>query len=294
METPTTRCGAVALAGVPNAGKSTLLNALVGTRLAIVSEKPQSTREPVIAVVTEGDTQLIMVDPPGLFEPQYPLQESMRSQAVDALAKADAVLYLHPVTEGEPPPLQSLLPEDMVVTTPVLTVLTKADLSPTDRSTATLPDRLPVSALTGRGLAELRAWCRAHVPETPFRHPPDDISVQPVRFFVTEFVREAAFEILREELPYAIVAEVDEFREHSEPVYIRVMLYVERPSQKGMVIGSRGRTINALGTLARDRIETLLQQRVYLDLWVKVLPKWRQSPPMLHRLGFPLPTTRNA
>lgn len=127
----------------------------------------------------------------------------------------------------------------------------------------------------------------------PFRAAADDMSNQPLRFFVTEFVREAAFEILSEELPYAVAAEVEEFRESRDPVYIRVSLYVERESQKGMVIGSGGRTIRALGTRARHHIEMLMDRAVYLDLWVKVLPKWRTSPDALRQLGFPIPVRRH-
>jgi GTP-binding protein Era len=124
------------------------------------------------------------------------------------------------------------------------------------------------------------------------RYDADDLSTQPVRFFVTEFVREAAFEVLHEELPYSVAASVDEFRESSDPVYIRVTLFVERGSQKGMVIGARGRTIKKIGATARQRIEELLGATVFLDLWVKVLPQWRKSPRLLRELGFVPPTER--
>jgi GTP-binding protein Era len=163
-----------------------------------------------------------------------------------------------------------------------VTVYTKADL-------ATFPppaDVLAVSAVTGAGLDALLAALRAHIPEGPFHYDPDEIATQPMRFFAAEFIREAAFEQLHEELPYSVACEIDEFREGAEPVYIRAVVYVERDSQKGIVIGEGGRTIKALGAAARGKIETLLGARVFLDLHVKVLPKWRRHEPSLKRLGY--------
>jgi GTP-binding protein Era len=288
-----TRCGVIALAGAPNAGKSTLLNALVGAELAITSPKPQSTRQPVVGIRTEGAVQLVFVDPPGLLEPRYLLQRSMVEQAIETVRRADAVLHLHALASAPAPPLASLLPEGALRGQPVATVLTGADAVPPATWPTVEPPTFAVGATTGQGLAELLAWCSEQVPPAPFQYDADDISSQPVRFFVAEYVREAAFEILGEELPYALAADVDEFRERSDPVYIRVTVYVERESQKGMVIGRNGRTIKALGAAARARIESLLGQRVYLDLWVKVLPKWRRSPERLRELGFPVPDQRS-
>lgn len=287
-----TRFGTVALAGQPNVGKSTLLNALVGEQLAIVSAKPQSTRGPVVGVRSEADIQLVFIDPPGLLQPCYLLQQSMLAQALDAIAQADGILYLHPLAAGEPPPLASLLPPGTPLPAAVLTVLTMADR---DRTPGTGGARagLAVSTVTGQGMDRLVEWCRGCAQPGPFRYAPEDVSTQPVRFFVEEFLREAAFELLEEELPYAVAAQVDEFREGEEPVYIRVTLYVERESQKRMIIGSGGRTIKALGELARSRIEALLSRRVYLDLWVKVLAKWRRSETALRRFGFPLPARKS-
>jgi GTP-binding protein Era len=286
-----TRFGTFALAGRPNAGKSSLLNALVGEPLAIVSAKPQSTRFPVLGLRTEGPVQLAFVDPPGLLDPAYLMQRAMLEAAIDVLRRADAILYLHPVTDGEPPPLASLLPADRPPRGPVLTVLTKSDLAP--RLPPDEPTRLAISARTGRGLDGLVAWCAARARPGPFRYPADDLSAQPVRFFVAEFVREAAFERLGDEVPYALAALVDEFREGSTPVYIRVTLYTERESQKAIVVGQGGRVIREIGTHARRRIEGFLGTAVYLDLWVKTLPRWRSRAAMLRRLGFDTPPTRS-
>ncbi len=284
------RSGTIAIAGRPNAGKSTLLNALVGQPVALTSPKPQSTRVAITGIVTDGDTQIVFADLPGLFAPGYALQHRMVGLAAEALAAADAVLLLHPIDEGHAPTMDQLLqalPNPPQVRAPVLTVLTQADRLPGERRPAPGPDQLVVSAETGEGIPALLAWCRSVLPERPMRYEPDDVSTQPVRFFAAEYVREAAFALLEDELPYALAAEVDEFREDSDPVYIRVVVYVERASQRGIVIGHRGQTIRALGTAARRRIEGLLGRPVYLELRVKVLPKWRSSPSILARLGFP-------
>lgn len=290
---PVTRCGTIVLAGRPNAGKSTLLNALVGEELAITSPKPQSTRLPVIGIRTDDDTQLIFIDPPGLLDPGYPLQASMLRAAVDALRGADAVLYLHPATEATPPPpLSTLLPPGALGDTPVATVRTFADQLPSDQLPAGDGDTLAVGTPKGTGIGAVLDWCGRQVPAGPFRYPADDISTQPVRFFAAEYVRQAAFAALHDELPYAVAAEVDEFREGSNPLYIRVIVHVERESQKGIVIGEGGRTVKRIGRLAREAVERLLGQRVYLELWVKVLPNWRKSRGMLRRLGFTPPEPR--
>ena len=143
-----------------------------------------------------------------------------------------------------------------------------------------------VSALTGAGLDELFTALRERLPEGPFHYDPDAMATQPMRFFAAEFVREAAFELLHEELPYSVAVEIDEFREGQEPVYIRAVVYVERTSQKGIVIGEGGRTIKAIGQTARGKIEALLGARVFLELHAKVLPKWRRQPASLKRLGY--------
>jgi GTP-binding protein Era len=291
MPDAVTRFATIALAGRPNVGKSSLLNALVGESLAIVSPKPQSSRLPVVGLRTVGDVQLALVDPPGLLDPAYLMQHAMREAALDVLDRADAILHLHPAPEGEPTPLASLLPPDRPPRRPVLVVLTKCDLA---SRTAAGPGRLAVSAVTGAGLPELIAWCEARAVPGPFRYPTDDLSTQPARFFVAEYVREAAFERLGDEVPYALAAEVDEFREGSTPLYIRVALYTERDSQKAIVVGKGGRAIRDIGARARQRIEAFLGTPVYLDLWVKTVPRWRSRAGILRRLGFETPPKRHS
>jgi len=283
-----TRSGHVALAGAPNAGKSTLLNALVGTHLAIVSPKPQATRLPVTGLRTEGGTQFVFHDLPGLLDPEYLMQERMLHSAQEVLKGADLVLHLHPAADAPAPPFERVARLEVPVSAPVLTVYTKADLV-----AAGARDRLAsggaavVSALDEASVGALLARIEALLPEREFEFDPDDVGTQPLRFFVTEYLREAAFDLLGDELPYAFNAEVEEFREAERPMYIRVTLFIERDSQKGIVIGKGGQTIKALGSHARARLEELTGSPVYLDLWVKVLPKWRRSAAALARFGFP-------
>jgi GTP-binding protein Era len=283
-----TRCGTVALAGRPNVGKSTLLNALVGEHLAIVSPKPQSTRMPVVGLLTQGDAQFIFTDSPGLLEPEYRLHEAMRAAALRAIDDAEVIAYLHPLAEYPAPPLAAVAHLARTPKAPIVTVYTKSDLVPplTAADRPLPPDSTAVSAITREGLDALLEALRARLPESPFHYDPDEIATQPMRFFAAEFIREAAFEQLQEELPYSIACEIDEFRESETPVYIRAVLYVERDSQKGIVIGHGGRTIKALGAAARAKIEALLGEQVFLDLHVKVLPKWRRHEPSLKRLGY--------
>lgn len=281
-----TTCGVVALAGRPNAGKSTLLNALVGEHLGIVSPKPQSTRLPVVGVLTEGDTQLIFTDCPGLLEPTYRLQEVMREAALAALADADVIAYLHPLCEFPAPPLPQVARLERPPRAPIVIVYTKADEVPQAARPVLPPGDWIVSARSGEGLAELRTLLGAALPESPFLYDPEQLAAQPLRFFAAEYVREAAFAELHEELPYSVTCMIDEFRESATPVYIRAVVYVERESQKGIVIGQGGRTIRAIGSAARHRLETLLGDPVYLDLHVKVLPQWRRRDPALRRLGY--------
>jgi GTP-binding protein Era len=281
------RTGLVALAGHPNVGKSSLMNALVGQHLAIVSPKPQTTRLPVVGLRTDGDTQYVFHDLPGLLDPAYALQASMLAAAREVLARADVVLHLHPAPDAPAPAFTSLVQLDHPLRAPVLTVYTKADLLAPARRRELACDAIVVSATTGEGIEELLERVKPHLPERQFDYDSDDVGTQPVRFFVVEYLREAAFELLEDELPYAFTAEVEEFREAERPMYIRVTLFVERETQKAMVIGRAGRTIKAIGQHARARVEELVGVPVYLDLWVKALPRWRRSPAALARFGFP-------
>jgi GTP-binding protein Era len=281
------KTGHVALAGAPNVGKSTLLNSLVGQHLAIVSPKPQATRLPVVGIRTDNDTQYIFHDLPGLLDPGYLLQQRMREIALDTAARMNLILHLHPAPEAPAPPFEEVAGLERPLHVPVLTVYTKGDLLPAARR-AELELDAPVVAATGdQGLERLLARVQPFLPTGEFQFDPEDVGTQPLRFFVVEYLREAAFALLGDELPYAFTAEVEEFREQERPMYIRVTLFVERESQKGIVIGRAGATIKAIGAHARARLEELIGAPVYLDAWVKSLPNWRKNTAVLARFGFP-------
>jgi GTPase len=287
-----TRAGIVTVVGKPNAGKSTLLNHLVGEKLAIVSSKPQSTRDRIVGIRTEGDVQMVLLDTPGLLNPKYPLQKAMRGVAMQALEDADVVLYLHDAAEGPPPSLVEAAELSRPPRAPVLTVLNKWDLvRAADREALreAVPDALTISARTGDGIDALLAQAAARLPESPFLYPEDELSTQHMRFFVSELVRETALEQLEDEVPYSVACEVEEYREDRKPLYIRAVIHVERDSQKAIVIGHKGERIREIGRLARIKIEQLTGQPVYLDLWVKVLANWRRNTHALQRFGYRLP-----
>ena len=283
------RSGHIALAGRPNVGKSSLLNTFVGEHLALVSRKAQATRLPVTGLRTEGEVQYVFHDLPGLLDPEYALQARMRALALEGVDRADIVLYLHPAPEAPAPDFLRLAELTRPLAAPVFTVYTKGDLVAESARAELAASGLVVSATTGQGIPELLEAISARLPEREFAYPEDEIGTQPLRFFAVEFLREAAFEQLEDELPYAFTAEIEEFRESADPVYIRAALFVERESQKGILIGEAGRTLKAIGTHARRRLEQLIGRRVYLDTWVKVLPKWRRDPAQLLRFGFPDP-----
>jgi GTP-binding protein Era len=287
-----TRCGFVAVVGPPNAGKSTLLNRLVGQRLAIVSPRPQSTRQRVVGIITRDDAQMIFVDTPGLLDPKYHLQRAMKNEAAEVLGNADVVLFLVDGGRRDSPGPGILADLGVSLDKPMIVAVNKGDQIDDDRRAellATYPGASIISADRGDGIEELVARIAGTVPEGPFHYDPEDASTQSVRFFVTEAVREAAFEQLDEELPYAVHCEIDEFREDRTPIYIRATIYVERDSQKRILIGHGGSRIREIGKATRAKVEHLVDGSVYLDLWVKVLPNWRRNVAALHRLGFTLP-----
>jgi GTPase len=287
-----TRAGIVAVVGKPNAGKSTLLNRIIGQKLSITSPKPQSTRDRILGIHTTDEAQLILADTPGLLVPQYALQRAMRGAALSALAEADVIAYLVDATEADPPTLEDAAGLDAPPRAPIVTVCNKIDaLKPRalKRRMNERPSDVFISARTGEGIPELIARLSALLPESPFLYPEDEIGAQSMRFFASELVRETALEQLQDEVPYSVACEIEEFREEPEPVYIRAVIYVERDSQKGILIGDKGARVRDIGRAARIKIERLVGAPVYLDLWVKVLPNWRRNESSLKRFGYTLP-----
>jgi GTPase len=292
-----TRAGYAALVGRPNVGKSTLLNALLGEKLSIVTPRAQTTRESVKGILTTESAQIIFVDTPGLVDPGYLLHRSMLHSAITSLDQADVILLVLDATRpGEGPPADAT---DLLRARKdrVIVAINKIDAGTSDAIRALTSwssrelgaDPFLISAAAGQGLDVILEHLIAALPQGPFLFPEDEVAAQPVRFFVEEFVRETIFEEYEQEIPYATAVRIEEYREDGDPVYIRAVIYVERVSQKGILIGNNGTRIKTLGARARQKIEAFLGQHVYLDLWVKTLPGWRRKAGALKYLGYVLP-----
>jgi GTP-binding protein Era len=297
---PEHRAGYVAVLGKPNVGKSTLMNAFLGQKIAIVSEKPQTTRNRLLGILTRDDAQVIFVDTPGIHAPLHKLGEVMVEMAVQAIPDADEALFI--VDASGPPSEEDALVADAIHKqggqSPVVMALNKIDLLPGLESPYTAayldmlqPDAwLPVSATRGDKRDELLDLIIVHLPLGPRYYPEEQITDQQMRFIAAELIREAALTRLRQEVPYMLAVVVDEFKERSQTMtYISATIYVARDSQKGIVIGQGGKTLKDIGKSARPEIERLVGTRVFLDLWVKVWPKWHKKEDELRRLGYAVP-----
>ena len=285
------------LVGLPNAGKSTLLNAMIGEKLSIVTPKAQTTWQRVTGILTERDVQMIFLDTPGLLEPKDLFQRSMLGAARVAVEEADVVLLVVDLLHLPDAPATATIRGALEsARAPLLVVLNKVDEASKEQQSfgrgwaEVLGARVfVISALAGTGIAELRGALAAALPEAPFLYPADEIASEPVRFFVAELVRETVFERYHQEIPYSVVCHVEEFREQQDPVYIGINVFVERESQKGILVGKGGADVRDLGKAARAKIEHFLGRSVYLDLWVKTLEGWRKSRGDLTRFGFHIP-----
>ena len=291
-----TRSGHVVLAGLPNAGKSTLLNALVGERLSIVGARPQTTWRRVAGIRTEPGAQMVFLDTPGILAGGRLFHRSMMHETHSAVRDADvAIVVLDGTCSPSDAGRRALLGLLDKLRAPAVLAINKADDRHFDarrgelRHGAIAHCRHVVSARTGRGIETILDFARARLPESPFLHPEDRLATAPTRFFVQELIRERVFELYRQEIPYSVTVRVEEFREDREPLYVSAALYVERRSQKGMVIGKKGRAIRTLGGDARARIEEFLGRRVYLDLWVRVWEGWRRKKAGLVKFGYAVP-----
>jgi GTP-binding protein Era len=297
MKDSPTRAGFVAIIGLPNVGKSTLLNRFLGSKLSIVTSAAQTTRERVVGIDTRDDTQFVFMDTPGLVEPAYLLHHSMLDAVSRAIDDADVVVLLVDGTRPAPSIDEELAARLRTMGGAFLVAITKVDAARSANVNALTEwarrqfqaEVMTVSAESGSGVDELRTAIAAWLPASPFLYPEDDLSTQTVRFFVSELVRESIFERFEQEIPFSSVVKVEELREDDDPILIRATVFVERPSQKGILIGKGGSAIRDLGTASRAKIEEFLGRRVYLELRVKVLPKWRKNPLELTRLGFQLP-----
>lgn len=296
------KSGFVAVIGRPNVGKSTLMNAILGEKIAIVSPKPQTTRLRQLGIYTRDHVQIVFVDTPGIHHPRTALGEFMVSVAVDALRDADVIVF---VADASAPPT----PEDRRIAdlireaedvTPVILVMNKVDLASdpdslavnTDALRALVPsaDWLTTIAKEGVGVDAVLQRLIDALPVGPRYYPEDQLSDTNVRDIVAEMVREKVLFNLEQEVPHGVATQVEEFKKRNDDLtYISVTVYVERESHKGIVIGKHGAMLKTISRQAREEIEAFLQTRVYLELWVKVLKNWRRDEKMLRRLGYRIP-----
>ena len=302
-----TRSGFACIVGRPNAGKSTLTNALVGQKVAITSSKPQTTRHTIRGVVTRDDRQVVLIDTPGIHRPRTLLGERLNAQVYETWADVDVIALCLPADEPVGAGdrfIASRLAEARA--TAVMAVVTKVDLVDRGALAAKLlevadlasevglewTEIIPVSAVAAEQTDLLTDLFLSYMPESPFLYPEGDLTDEPVETLVAEFVREAALEDAREELPHSIAVVVDEIvpredRPEDRPLLdVRVVVFVERDSQKGIIIGKGGQRLREIGTQARGQIERLLGTPVHLDLRVKVAAEWQRDPKQLRRLGF--------
>jgi GTP-binding protein Era len=281
------RSGFVSLIGRPNSGKSTLLNALIGGKVAIVSEKPQTTRTSIQGVLTLDDAQIVFLDTPGIHESTTLLNQHMMEAVRSALADRDVLLYLADSTTPFTDQDQKALGLIENVGAPALLVLTKIDRVDDKRRLLPLieqyktarefADYIPISALTGEGLDLLRRAILDRLPEGPPFFPPDHLTDQPERFLAAELIREKILRETRQEVPHSIAVLVDHWEERRHLTRISATIYVERPGQKAIVIGAKGAALKKVGTLARQEMESMFSRKIFLELKVKVRPDWREN-----------------
>jgi GTP-binding protein Era len=291
-----TRAGFVALAGRPNAGKSTLVNAIVGGKVAIVSDKPQTTRREIRGVATGDDWQLVLVDLPGVQRPRDPLTERMQKRVERALADADAALFVLPADQQVGPGDRFIADAIRNAGVSAVTAVNKLDLLGRPRTVKALSaaaelgvdgEVFPISAKRGDGVPELVEHVVSLLPQGPFLYPPDEQTDLPERVRLAELVREQALLRTREEVPHAVEVEVDELEERDDgSLLVQARIWAETESQKGILIGSGGRMVKAIGSAARQEMERATGRRVHLDLSVRVRKGWRRDEGLLDRLGI--------
>lgn len=296
---PDTRCGFVALIGAPNAGKSTLMNALVGAKISIVSRKVQTTRTQIRGIAMEGQTQIIFVDTPGIFNPKRRLETAMVTSAWGGAADADIVAVLIDVTRHDDEAQEAVLTRLTEVRQPKLLILNKVDLIEREKLLAiaeALNKRIGfaatfmVSALTGSGVKAILADLATRLPKGPWLYPEDEISDAPLRFLAAEITREKIFERLHDELPYRSTVETESWKTlKGGDIRVEQVIFVERESQRKIMLGEKGRTIKAIGSAARKEIAEAAEAKVHLFLFVKVRENWTDDPERYREMGLEFP-----
>ena len=290
------KSGFVAVVGRPNVGKSTLLNQIIGQKIAIVSDTPQTTRNRILGILTLPDAQILFLDTPGIHKPQHKLGEYMVNSARSALREIDLILFVSDVTESVGPGERFIIDMLKDEKTPVVLVLNKVDLVAKDKLLPIISQYsafrdfaaiVPVSALAGSNVDRLLSVIKDLLPEGPQYYAEDEVTDQPERVVAAEFIREKIFRLTREEIPHSTAVEVEEMKTRPNgDVFLRATIYVERESQKGIIIGAKGAMLKEIGQQARLDMENIFGSRFFVDLWVKVKNDWRNKEGSLRMFGY--------
>lgn len=291
------KSGFISIIGRPNVGKSTFLNHVVGQKIAIMSDKPQTTRNKVQGVVTTDDAQMIYIDTPGIHKPKHKLGDFMVKVARNTLAEVDIIMFMVNAEEKIGPGDRFILEMLKNTETPVFLIINKIDLIHPDKlleiiisyqSEYDFAEIVPISALNGNNTDRLLETLKTYLPEGPKYYPDDQVTDHPERFIISEFIREKVLHATREEIPHSIAVVIEKIEREDDRNMINVMatIIVERDSQKGIVIGKKGALLKEIGTKSRRDIEMLLGSKVFLELWVKVQKDWRNKPSRLEEFGF--------
>ncbi|MGN1387569.1 MAG: GTPase Era [Bacillus sp. (in: firmicutes)] len=291
------KSGFISIIGRPNVGKSTFLNRVIGQKIAIMSDKPQTTRNKVQGVLTENNSQMIFIDTPGIHKPKHKLGDFMVKSAINALREVDVILFMVNAVEGIGRGDEYIIEKLEGVKTPIFLVVNKIDEVHPDELLPLIEKYkekldfkaiVPISALQGNNIETLLAAIKEQLPEGPQYYPADQVTDHPERFIISELIREKALHLTREEVPHSIAVVIDSIKkiEGKDTVHVMATIIVERSSQKGIIIGKQGSMLKEIGQRARQDIELLLGSKVYLELWVKVQKDWRNKASVLRDYGF--------
>ncbi len=290
------KSGFISIVGRPNVGKSTLMNMVIGKKVAIVSDKPQTTRNRIQGIYTDEGGQIIFVDTPGIHKPKHLLGEYMVKVSTRSLDEVDLIYYMTDVTRPFGGGEKFIIDQLKESSVPVFLLVNKIDLVEAEvinnfiadfNSHMNFAEIIPMSATLGTNIPTLIEKTFTYLPEGPLYYPEDDYTDQPISFIAAELIREKVLTLTRDEVPHSIAVEIEEFKNKSEgKVYLRAVIYTERDSQKGIIIGKNGQMLKAIGEEARKDIEAMIESSVYLDLWIKVKKNWRDSEKNLQQLGF--------
>lgn len=297
MDNQSFRSGFIAIVGRPNVGKSTFMNHVIGQKIAIMSDKPQTTRNKIQGVLTDKEAQFIFIDTPGIHKPKHKLGDFMVKTAEQTLNEVDMVIFMINAEEGYGAGDQYMIDRLQSIKQPIFLVINKIDqIHPDDvlplieeyRTKLDFAEIIPISALQGNNVDHLMEVMKTYLPEGPQYYPEDQITDHPERFIISELIREKVLQLTREEVPHSIAVILDnmEVRDQRKAVYVQASIITERPSQKGIIIGKQGAMLKEIGQLARSDIESLLGSKIYLDLWVKVKKDWRNRMTQLREYGF--------